>query len=72
MFQTSSGDVKRILMDFGIRQEILSLEDLERYHYEKEDPASPYVRVIQRASLEDGSDIVIRYKWEQSFRFPVQ
>lgn len=64
MFQTSSGDVKRILMDFGIRQEILSLEDLERYHYEKEDPASPYVRVIQRASLEDGSDIVIRYKWE--------
>ncbi len=65
MFQTGLGDVKRILTDFGIRQEILSLEDLERYHYEKTDPASPYVRVIQRVNLESGYAAVIRYKWEE-------
>ncbi len=64
MFQVSHGDLSKILQDFQIFSPIKDRSELQRYHYERENPASKEVRLILRVALEDGSSLVVRLKNE--------
>lgn len=64
MFSISKMELSPILKDFGISSEIIDLSELQRYHYEEDDPASREVRLIVKADLSDGRAVVIRFKNE--------
>lgn len=64
MFEVFSDDAAPILRDFGLSAEIVSLVELQRYHYERDDPNSKEVRLIDRVLLADGRSLVIRFKNE--------
>lgn len=64
MFTINVDDINSILQDFGIRSKCVSFSELQRYHYEKDDPASKEVRLIIKAQLEDSHSLVIRFKNE--------
>jgi hypothetical protein len=62
MFTITESDVQSVLMDFGIEAPCASFCELQRYRYEKDDPASRQVRLIVRADLENGASFVVRFK----------
>lgn len=64
MFTITENDVQTILLDYGIEGACTAFCELQRYHYEKNDPASRQVRLIIRADLETGDSLVIRFKNE--------
>ena len=64
MFTISKEILSPILADFGIFAQIADFTELQRYHYEKEDPASKEVRLIVKVQLADGRALVARFKNE--------
>ncbi len=64
MFTITENDIQRILADYGIEGACTLFCELQRYHYEKDDPASKQVRLIIRADLDNGKVLVIRFKNE--------
>lgn len=64
MFKIFLPDIKQILHDFKITSKVSSFIELQRTDYEKENPDSREVRLIDKASLADGSSVVIRFKNE--------
>lgn len=65
MFNVDAADVQPILKAFGIAAEIVSMEELQRYHYERDDPNSKEVRLILHVNLKDASPVVVRFKNEE-------
>ena len=65
MFTITGEDIRAVLHDYGIQDEYLSFSELERYHYEQEDPESRQVRVIVKVNLQDGRALVVRFKNEE-------
>lgn len=65
MFTITPEDVVPILRDYGITEKIHKISELQRYHYERDDPDSKEVRLIVRVDLEDASALVIRFKNEK-------
>ena len=65
MFAVTVGDIKTILRDYHISAGCSSFTELQRYHYEEDDPTSRQVRLIVKARLEDGHSLVIRFKNEE-------
>lgn len=64
MFTINVDDINSILQDYEITIKCVSFSELQRYHYEKDDPASKEVRLIIKAELEDSHSLVIRFKNE--------
>jgi len=65
MFMITDNDINTILRDYHIDAECSSFTELQRYHYEKDDPESREVRLIIKADLEDGRSLVLRFKNEE-------
>ena len=65
MFNITIENVESILRDYHIVAEIRSVSELQRYHYERNDPNSKEVRLIVKVDLEDASSLVIRFKNEE-------
>ncbi len=65
MFDLFSRDIEAILTDFGISSEPSRFTELQRYHYEEENPQSREVRLIEKVQLANGSSVVIRCKNEE-------
>lgn len=64
MFIVNSTDIDNVLKDFGILLEIRCISELQRYHYEREDPDSKEVRLIVKVEFKLGTPLVIRFKNE--------
>ncbi len=64
MFTVTKGDISLILNDFGIFSNVITFSELQRYHYEKNKPASKEVRLIIKANLNNGQSVVVRFKNE--------
>ena len=64
MFTISDTDIRRLLHDYGIGAESFSVEELERYHYEQEDPEFTQVRLIVKVILPGERSLVLRFKKE--------
>lgn len=65
MFKITHKDVASILKDYNIVAQISNISELQRYHYERNDPNSKEVRLIVKVDLEDASSFVIRFKNEE-------
>ena len=65
MFSITLEDVMSILHDYDIAVRINNISELQRYHYERNDPKSKEVRLIVKVDLEDASSLVIRFKNEE-------
>ena len=65
MFLISREEAGAILRDYGITAGIRALTELQRYHYEQDDPDSREVRLIVRIDLEAAPPLVIRFKNEE-------
>lgn len=65
MFTITKDDISFILEDFGIDSKIIGFAELQRYHYEKDNPASKEVRLIIKVDLDNGQPFVIRFKNEK-------
>ena len=65
MFTITKEDISYILDDFGITLKVIDYTELERYHYEKDNPASKEVRLIIKVDLNNGQSFVIRFKNEK-------
>lgn len=65
MFNITQDDASLILHDYEIASKIESISELQRYHYERDDPGSKYVRLIVKVVLDDNSALVIRFKNEK-------
>lgn len=55
MFKVSPSDIQPILKDFGILSKVFSITELQRYYYEKNNPESKEVRLIDKVVLTNGS-----------------
>lgn len=64
MFTITEHDIQSILLDYGTGAVCTAFCELQRYHYEKDDPACRQVRLIVRAELDNGTALVIRFKNE--------
>lgn len=64
MFTVTKEDISSVLRDFGIISEVITFSELQRYHYEKNNPASKEVRLIIKVDLDNGQSIVVRFKNE--------
>lgn len=64
MFQIFLPDIEQILHDFKISSKVSSFAELQRYYYEKNNPNSKEVRLIDKVILANGSSVVIRFKNE--------
>ena len=65
MFQVTKEIIASILKDFAIHSRVMDLTELQRYDYEKENPASKEVRLIVKADLDNGKSLVLRFKNEK-------
>ncbi len=65
MFIITENNINTILRDYHIYAECSSFAELQRYHYEEDDPKSRKVRLIVKAELEDGRSLVLRFKSEE-------
>ena len=65
MFTITKDDISFILEDFGIDSKVIGFAELQRYHYEKDNPASKEVRLIIKVDLDNGQPFVIRFKNEK-------
>lgn len=64
MFNITGNDVEAILRDYGIIHGINGITELQRYNYERKDPASKEVRLIVKIALDNGAPLVMRFKNE--------
>ena len=64
MFTITDSDIRMVLHDYGIPAGDFTFAELERYHYEEEDPESGQVRLIVKVDLQDGRAVVLRFKHE--------
>ena len=71
MFSITKNDIQNVLKDYGIDGACTSFCELQRYHYEKDDPASKQVRLIIRADLANGASLVIRFKNEDDAPYEI-
>lgn len=69
MFTVTREDISSILEDFDIASKVIGFAELERYHYEKDNPQSKEVRLIIKADLDNGQSVVIRFKNEEDVTF---
>lgn len=65
MFTVTKEQVVSILEDFGIASGVAEFTELQRSHYEKDDPDSKEVRLITKVVLENGRRLVVRFKNEE-------
>ena len=65
MFAPADSDFDNIRRDFGLPSEIRSVSELQRYDYEDGEPGSKEVRLIVKAELSSGPQVVIRFKNEE-------
>ena len=65
MFTITKEDISSVLEDFGITSKVIGFTELQRYHYEKANPASKEVRLIIKVDLDNGQPFVIRFKNEK-------
>ncbi len=65
MFTVTKSDIDVILQDYGILEKTTEFTELQRYHYEKHDPASKEVRLIIKVRTDDDHSLVIRFKNEE-------
>ncbi len=66
MFIITTKDIDTILHDFSISGKCVSFNELQRYHYEKENPSSKKVRLIVKVKLDNNRECVIRFKNEKN------
>lgn len=59
MFTVTKEDIALILKDFGIFSDIITFSELQRYHYEKNNPASQEVRLIIKVNLNNGQSVTV-------------
>ncbi len=71
MFVVTKKDISLILNDFGIFSDVITFSELQRYYYEKNDPASKEVRLIIKAELNNGQSVVVRFKNESDVTLDV-
>lgn len=64
MFELFLPDAAQILRDFGVGAKAAALAELQRYHYEREDPSSKEVRLIAKVETVGGPTLVLRLKNE--------
>lgn len=64
MFTITVNDIERIFQDYGIYEHCAGFSELQRYHYEEDDPDSKEVRLIVKTETNSGSAVVIRFKNE--------
>ena len=64
MFFITKKETASILTDFRVPAKVTRVTQLQRYHYEKADPASKRVRLIVKADLDDGTAVVVRMRNE--------
>ena len=64
MFSVTTNDIDLILRDYGISGKCDAFSELQRYHYEKDDPNSKEVRLIVKVETDCGKAVVIRFKNE--------
>ena len=64
MFTITKEDISSILEDYGIASKIVDFTELQRYHYEKDNPESKEVRLIIKVNLDNGQSLVVRFKNE--------
>ncbi len=64
MFTVTKEDISLILKDFGVPSAVMDFSELQRYHYEEDDPASKEVRLIIKVDLSDRRSVVVRFKNE--------
>lgn len=65
MFVVEKEIISSILKDYSIQDEIERFSELQRYHYEKDNPDTKEVRLIIKAELSDDTAVVIRFKNEE-------
>lgn len=65
MFIISCEDIENILQYYGIAVKLKNFSELQRYHYERDDPNSRQVRLIVKIESEEGMPLVIRFKNEK-------
>lgn len=65
MFRITHEDLATILQDYGIEAKINNFYELQRYHYERDDPNSKEVRLIAKLELENAPPLVVRFKNEK-------
>ncbi len=71
MFTVTNEDISPILNDFGIFSDVIAFSELQRYHYEENDPASKEVRLIIKVDLDNGQSVVVRFKNESDVTLEV-
>ncbi len=71
MFTVTKEDISLVLNDFGISSGVITFSELQRYHYEVNDPASKEVRLIIKVELENGQSVVVRFKNESDVTLEV-
>lgn len=71
MFTITKEDISSILEDFGITSKVSVFTELQRYHYEKDNPDSKEVRLIVKVDLDNGQSLVIRFKNEDDVTFDI-
>mgnify|MGYP003219565423 CR=1 FL=1 len=54
MFTITVNDIERIFQDYGIYEHCAGFSELQRYHYEEDDPDSKEVRLIVKAETNSG------------------
>ncbi len=64
MLVIDRSDIDRILKDFGSFEKTKYVSELQRDHYEKNDPASKEVRLVVKAGFASDRPLVIRFKNE--------
>ncbi len=64
MFTVTAKEIDTVLRDFGIAEHCAGISELQRYHYEENDPASKEVRLIVKVRTESGRALVVRFKNE--------
>ncbi len=65
MFTVTAREIDPILRDFGVPGRCAALSELQRYHYERDDPASKEVRLIVKVETDAGRTLVVRFKNER-------
>lgn len=71
MFTVTKEDIALILNDFGIFSDVIAFSELQRYHYEKNNPESKEVRLIIKVDLNSGQSVVVRFKNESDVTLDV-
>jgi len=64
VFTVCESDIRVVLSDFGIETGPLLIQELQRSHYEKNDPTTREVRLIVKVDIGNGRSFVIRFKNE--------